>query len=478
MIQTPIIKYKHWCNLNDKEDVLQTISNNLKVKNMEKRNYGEVFTPMNFINENMLKNLENHYLSQYNNNIWENPTLTFFDPAAGMGNFSIAIYYKLMSGLHFVISDEYDRQKHIIERMLYMAELNENNCSVIKKIFNENNDFSLNLYEGDSLTLNIEKQFNIHHFDIIIGNPPYNDSFTAAGASPLYHKFIYSFINKCDILSFIIPSRWFSGGKGLDQFRHDMLNRNDLVSIFHFTNACSIFGKDVEIKGGVNYFLIDRHYNSFTLFNNIPIQLNKYDILIEEPKYYSIIDKVICYNTKLTSIYNGRCFGIETNDKRLLQLQNNDNHINNYLKCFVSQMKKKTLPSLASDFYIDKKELNGKEFDYWKIITTEAAHKHRSGFGNIFIGRPNEIHTGSFISFKVNAEEEAKSLISYLRCKLSNFLLSIRKNSQHINENVCSWIPLPPLDRIWNDADLCIFFKLSDEETLVLKHAVISNFKE
>ena len=61
-----------------------------------------------------------------------------------------------------------------------------------------------------------------------MGNPPYNQEFNKGGALPLYHKFIEYYIDKCNLLTFIIPSRWFAGGKGLDNFRIMMLNRKDI----------------------------------------------------------------------------------------------------------------------------------------------------------------------------------------------------------------------------------------------------------
>jgi site-specific DNA-methyltransferase (adenine-specific) len=92
---------------------------------------------------------------------------------------------------------------------------------------------------------------------------------------------------------------------------------------------------------------------------------------------------------------------------------------------------------------------------YWKVITPEAAHKAFSGFGALFVAKPDEVHTGSYISFRVESQLEAESLLSYLQTRFANHMLSIRKISQHINESVCKWIPLVPLDRVWTDGAVC-----------------------
>ena len=81
------------------KELLELISNCLKPKVIEKKTFGEVFTPMDFINDKMLKDIEDYWIKKTNTNIWEDETLSFYDPATGMGNYPIAIYYKLMEGL-------------------------------------------------------------------------------------------------------------------------------------------------------------------------------------------------------------------------------------------------------------------------------------------------------------------------------------------------------------------------------------------
>ena len=250
-----------------------------------------------------------------------------------MGNYSIAIYYKLLDGLKNKIPNEELRKKHIIEKQLYMGELNKKNCLVIKQIFNMHNNYELNLYQGDTLTIKLDEIFGINKFDIIIGNPPYNEELTKVGAKPLYNKFIEYYVNKCKMLSFIVPSRWFSDGKGLDKFREMMLKRKDIVYINHFNDACKIFGNTVSIKGGVSYFLIDNRYSGLCLYNGSSIQLNKYDIMTDS-KYYTIIDKLLPYDCIIKYYISQDHYKIQTNDTRLI-----DEIKQGYIKCYVSQQK-------------------------------------------------------------------------------------------------------------------------------------------
>jgi site-specific DNA-methyltransferase (adenine-specific) len=309
--------------------------------------------------------------------------------------------------------------------------------------------------------LDTEKEWGINQFDIIMGNPPYNEELTSVGAKPLYHKFIEYYINKCNLLSFIVPSRWFAGGKGLDKFREMMINRTDILYIKHYDDACKIFGNSVNIKGGVNYFLIDKDYNGLCDYNGSSVKFNTFDVILDS-KYYGIVNKFLDYN-KITDIYLGRYFGIESNDKNLT-----DN--NKLIKCYVSQQK-------GFIKYIDKKIVK-KEYNFYKVITTRAAYGANSGFGNTFIGTPNEIHTGSYISFKVSNEIEAKSLLSYMKCKLPNLLLSLRKSSQDISEATCKWIPLVPLNKEWTNDEVYKYFKLTDDEIKLIKETKISGYND
>jgi site-specific DNA-methyltransferase (adenine-specific) len=299
-------------------------------------------------------------------------------------------------------------------------------------------------------------------FDIIIGNPPFNNENDKA-PTPIYNKFIEkSLLFNPTYLSFIIPSRWFAGGRGLDKFREMMLNRNDIQFINHFEDASKVFGKDVDIKGGVNYFLIDKKYSGSCNFNGSMIKLNKYDILINNNKYYSIIDKISSYDNISLLYKSQRIYKIEIIDKRLSNIKQNSN----YIKCYVSQQK-------GNIKYIDKNFVK-RDISRWKVITTQASGKGYDGFGNIFVGKPNEVHNASYISFEVKNENEAKSLFSYLKSKFANFMLSLRKNTQNISEKTLLWVPLVPLDKEWTDEELFKFskeqFNLTDEEISLIKN--------
>lgn len=448
------------------KELLELINECLKPKEIEKKKFGEVFTPMSFINNDMLGDLEAYYKKKYNTNIFEDETLKWGDTTTGMGNFPIAIYYKLMDGLKKKIPNEKDRKKHILEKMLFMAEYNKKNCFIVKQIFNMNNEFKLNLYEGDSLQLDIQKEFGITKFDIVIGNPPYNEEFKGKNgyALPLFTKFTEYYMNKCKILCYVIPSRWFNGGKGLDKFLHFMTNRTNLVYIKNYTNSQDIFGTNAIIKGGVNYFLKDESHNGQCNFNNTLIDLKQFDIITDN-KYLSIITKILDCE-KITSLYNSKgYYGIGLTDKRLTIENQKD-----YIKCYISKVK-------GFINYVEKSTIDAKKLINYKVITVTASTANNDCFGNMFIGEQTDVHSESYISFNVNTKKEAESLLSYLQTRFANFLLKLRKITHNISENTCKWIPLPPLNKEWTDEEVYKHFKLSEDDIKLINDTNIVGYK-
>jgi site-specific DNA-methyltransferase (adenine-specific) len=420
----------------------QLIEKHFIPTNDEKKINAEVPTPVKLVDE-MLDIIPSDF--------WNSPKKVF-EPCCGKGNFVLGIFDRFNKGLLDVMPDEIDRCLLIARECIYFADLTALNVFITTEILKchiqsycgiEDFDFEFNSHIGDTLVLEQREKWGLPYFDAVIGNPPFSTDPTKPTSKPLFNKFIEKYIDE-KILLFVVPSRWFVGGKGLDKFRDFMLQRKDIVSIHHEDNATKWFGNNVDIKGGVNYFLKNSSHDcDVCLFNGEPYNLSKYDCVIK-PKYHKIIDQVT-HNESISKIYMGRCFGIETNDNK--RFKDNGN-----IKCYVSLKQSKDRCK-----YIDEYEFNEKN-TFWKVITPEAAFKAFSGFGEKIIGKPNEVHSGSYISFRVNNEEEAKSLLSYLNTKFANHMLSVRKISQHINEDVCKWIPLVPFDRMWNDDKICEYF--------------------
>jgi hypothetical protein len=194
----------------------------LPVKKYEKDKFGEVFTPPILINK---------VLELFPKDIWSNPFKKWLDPSVGSGFFMIFVYLRLMDGLEKWETNINKRSKHIIKNMLFMVELNKNNCDIVVKLFGSN----VNIYCGDFLS----KDYNLT-FDCIVGNPPFQDDYGVTnkgkrilgGKSKLYERIFlksYDILSKDGLLAFIVPDNMFSGN-GSESYRTLIKNFIPFVS--------------------------------------------------------------------------------------------------------------------------------------------------------------------------------------------------------------------------------------------------------
>ena len=212
----------------DEEEIKIFIEKHIPVKKLEKDKYGEVFTSPVLINK---------MLDLFPKNIWTNHNLSWLDPSVGTGFFMIFVYMRLMNGLKKWESNEKKRSKHIIENMLFMVELNKNNCAVCTSIFGDN----LNINCCDFLdTVNFPRLKN-ESFDCIVGNPPFQDDYGLnsegkrinGGKSKLYERIFlksFSILKKGGYLSFVVPDNIFSGN-GSQSYQTIIQNRVPFVSL-------------------------------------------------------------------------------------------------------------------------------------------------------------------------------------------------------------------------------------------------------
>jgi len=150
------------------DTVMKIINKHLTPKNKQKKMYGEVFTPVELI-EMMFD-----YLPK---TVWSNPELKWLDPANGIGNFPIVVFYRLDEGLKSWEPNDTKRRKHIIKNMIFMLEIQSNNTRIARNLFNKLcDDCSPNILTIDSLQMTSDKLLAKgfpDKYDIIIGNPPF-----------------------------------------------------------------------------------------------------------------------------------------------------------------------------------------------------------------------------------------------------------------------------------------------------------------
>ncbi len=275
-----------------KNAILKMIHNRLTPRQRQKKDFGEVFTPIELVEE---------MLSHLPASIWKNPDLKWLDPANGIGNFPVVVFYKLYEGLKDVIPNEKARKKHIIENMLYMAELQSSNSRIARNIFNKLCDgCEPNIWTVDTLSKTpseIYRYFNVDAFDIVIGNPPFQ-AFQEAGGKrgggdELYMKFVRHSIDLLKPnghLVFVHPPSWrkpsYSEGKKVSKnegmfklMTHD--NQMVYLSIHNSSDGQKIFKASTRYD---YYYLVKHAANKSTtikdeLGNIITVDLRNVEFL-------------------------------------------------------------------------------------------------------------------------------------------------------------------------------------------------------
>jgi len=367
----------------------------------------EVFTPPGLVN-NMLDLLPKE--------LWSNPEAKFLDPVSKSGVFLREIAKRLMKGLENQIPDKQERINHIFTNQLYGIAITEltallsrrsvycsktangkysvcetfddeqgniryermkhtwqngkcTYCSVSQEVYDRED--ALETYAYNFIhTDKPEKIFNMK-FDVIVGNPPYqlSDGGFGKSAAPLYHKFVQQ-AKKLNpkYLTMIIPSRWFAGGKGLDEFRNSMLNDRGIKVLVDYWDSTDCF-PGVDIAGGICYFLRDKDYKGDCEIVNIHRDkvikskrpLNEFETLVRFGVAAEIIKKVKAFKETDMSqqVSSRKPFGLATNER---------------------PMKKGDLTLLwnggQGPYESSKIEVGKELIEKWKVITSKVSYDH------------------------------------------------------------------------------------------------------
>lgn len=477
----------------------------------------EVFTPPGLVND---------ILDLLPAKLWRDPDAKFLDPVSKTGVFLREIAKRLMLGLENKIPDKQQRINHIFQNQLYGIAITELTSLLSRRSVygskTANGKYSFcETFDGEEGNIVFEKMqhtwasegsasgkciycgassevydredaletyaYNFIHkenplelfkkknmkFDVIVGNPPYqlSDAGHGRSASPIYHKFIEQ-AKKLNprYLTMIIPARWYAGGKGLDEFRRDMLADKRIRKLVDFENSNEVF-PGVDVAGGICYFLWDRDNPGLcdvtNFINGVPKnsqrQLNEFSIFIRHSIAIPIIKKVMkmekpkCFLDKVVS------------SRKPFNLPTNYNPTKIGIPCYFTQ--RIGLKYAASDDVID----NYKILNKWKLLIPPAPIAGQTDFskpvgfyydGNTVIAKPGECCTESWlVAFASKEKKTVESFKSYLFTKIVRFLLLQTVVSQHVTRDNFQFIPnLEKYDQLFTDKILRKRWKITDEE--------------
>jgi len=329
-------------------------------------------------------------------------------------------------------------------------------------------------------------------FDVIIGNPPYQLSTGGHGvqARPIYQQFVEQ-AKKLDprFLTMVVPSRWFSGGMGLDAFRESMLNDDRLRSIDDFLSAADVF-PGVGLKGGVCYFLWERdqpgscqvttHFNGWEDSTATrPLLEAGADVFIRFNEGVSILKKVMEVETGSSDSV------LLPEGKRFMELVSS---IGAYGLDSTFRGRDRRSPGDLAVYrnggvgYIARSEVLKEQhsFDSWKVFIGRAApgtgnkdtYPHRI-ISTPFLGEPGSISSWTYMYIgPFGSKREAESVLSYLSCRLTRLLILLHKPSQDTTKRVYTFVPVQDWNQTWTDELLYERYGLSDEEIAFIERVV------
>lgn len=488
----------------------------------------EVFTP---------PDVANRMLDTLPNELWSNPEAKFLDPFCKSGVFLREIAKRLLKGLESQIPDLQERIDHIMHHQLYGIGITELTaylsrrslyCSTRadgKHSVTEFPDESGNIFfeeishtwdkagkctycgvssenfgeekrEGLSqhayAFIHDKNPYENMNFDVIIGNPPYQMSDgggTGDSAKPIYHKFIQQAIKlNPHYLCMIIPSRWMKGGKGLDEFREDMIKDTRLSYIYDFESANEVFS-GINLDGGVNYFLWNREYNGKCYFEYKTkdgdiiaserfLKTDVTNTVIRDFRQISIIRKVQKLKEKKFSdiVSSRKPFGISTD---LFNSPSKYGYEKIPLKPFQNSVKiygvkGKKGGAKRVEGYIEKKLVgNLNSISKYKLFQSYAYTTTSTIPPQMILGMPNEICTETFLKIgDFLTETEALNCLSYTKTKFYRALLFFNRIQKNLSQSTFDLIPLQDFTKSWVDEELYEKYGLTEEEIAYIEEMV------
>jgi hypothetical protein len=459
--------------IREPDKLLEYINDNLAPKEKERKEKGEVFTPI-YIVQDMLDNLPKH--------VWSDHTLKWLDPAVGIGNFPICVYLRLMEGLKSWEPNEEKRRKHIIEKMLFMVEISKKSILILNKIFC-GTKYKLNIHNKSYLgdTYNPGKKFNI-----IMGNPPYNEGGTgrtSGSRQPFWPKFVDKSLlvmddEKQSYLLFIHPCGWrkpYSSDmhKNIGRLFHEFSNSGSLLYIKMTDETIPNF-PPVDIYLYTNKknksTIVDSSINGITFTKQL-VELSK---LVNENIGFipSLVNKDII--NIITKVFKKR------NDNELYKIEYDG-------KLDANQGMRKNPPKgYPYAFYYDNGKYVeiysnkniGQDKDYFKkskIIMTFNGSSPIGKLHPVYYKKPIGTTTYTLYYLTDNDKEITKH-VNFFDSKLINFLMIItqyspaprNKNDQKILNN----IQIPNLPNNPTDKDIYKYYGITKEEQKIIEEVV------
>jgi hypothetical protein len=411
------------------------------------------------------------------------------DIAAKQGEFVYAVYKKLGKEVaNNMYAIPTSKLAYEFTRKVYqLLELNMENIEATYssyELIKENN-----FIKKDTIKINNKTM----KFDVILGNPPYqeNDGGAKASAKPIYNLFVEltKELNP-NIISIIMPTRWFAGGKGLDDFRDKMLRDIHISELHDFLNPDLLF-KGTNNRGGICYFIRDISYDNvkkltkvFTYKNDLTPIINNRNLITKDSDILIRHNSAVEMLKKIKSHSDFKSFEEHISSRKPFDLDGNIIKYSNMFRPNYNGLKKPITCYGKGKMigFLESTEItkNTKWINNYKVFAPYANNigtELNDDNLNAFVGSPKTICTETYIVIGAELglnEVSANNLVKYLTSKFSRFMHSLSKVSQHGTSKTYKFVPLQNFtqksDIDWSksipeiDKQLYAKYELSEEE--------------
>ncbi|MBR4234909.1 MAG: Eco57I restriction-modification methylase domain-containing protein [Clostridia bacterium] len=501
------------------ENLFNTIYNPDVLSCIANLSNDEVFTP---------PDVANAMLDMLPQELFSDPNTKFLDPACKSGVFLREIAKRLLIGLEDQFPDLQERVDHIFQHQLYGIAITELTSLLSRRSLYcskyPNSVYSVTKFDdvqggvrfktiphrwskgrcvfcgaSESEYGGVKREgmethayefiHTIHpqeimkmKFDVIISNPPYqlNTTDSSKQAKPLYNLFVEQ-AKKLNprYLTMIIPSRWFAGGMGLDEFRNTMMKDRHITRMVDYANAKECFPQN-SISGGVCYFLRERDNTSACRFTNIVAgnenteirELNEFPVMVRYNKAVDILRKIRSKNEITLSEFVSSIspFGLSTKVRGQSVMTAN---------CPIK------LYSSAGESYISSNDVQkGQEyFKKYKLMISQTGAEHagepgKDGSFRVLTSTmkplgPNEVCTHSYLVVgPYDDNTTCENLLSYMKTRFVRFLILQAMSSIHLTKSTFVFVPNQDYSKPWDDDELFKKYNLSDDEVSFIESMI------
>ena len=324
------------------------------------------------------------------------------------------------------------------------------------------------------ITMNDKVSTRGKHFTIagVIGNPPYqkDDGGNGDSASPIYDKYVYAAQSATSRnVCMIMPARWYTGGKGLDDFRDKMLADKRICYLRDYVNSKDCF-PGMSVSGGICYLRWDGAYDGGCDYVESCATTNEY-----EKRSLSEFPVFVRYNAALSVIHKTQAFN-EGSIQSIMTSRNPygiptcargaDTIFNGAYR----------LISSKGTGYISKEEIlvNHNIADAYKVMLTRIMNEHagepdKNGqlgvLATIRVLNKREVCTDSYITCGCfNTKVEAENLASYLKTRFARFLLLQAAASINLSKATYRFVPMQDFTESWTDEKLYEKYGITESE--------------